>query len=394
MERKEVGKQNFKISNYEKMKNNMAGVFLQYNQEEMIQKFSLEHNENDIYIYFLERKYSISRCTGEVFWSEDDFQTKEKADYNEVMTIYDVLCNSKKNCHPANEWINIKSLSTVLGGSLKRDNDFFHNVGEYFDGKVKELSYACKALHGKKLEKGDLAYEIKMFPFLSIVLRFWESDEDFPAVMQILTDKNILDYMHYETLMFAMTHILERIKNEIEIFEVQEAIKESSFGEFGCLNLRHLKYYPEVRKICEENTCRNYGVSWACPPAIGTIEQCRERIEKYKKMILFSKKYTLEDSFDLEGMLDGMQDFKRRADMLRQKLPASFGDYLLLSNEGCGRCSKCTYPNEPCRFPDLLTHSLEGYGFMVQELAQEAGIHYNGGKNTVTYFGAIIFHAG
>ena len=38
----------------------------------------------------------------------------------------------------------------------------------------------------------------------------------FPASLQILTDKNILDYMHYETLMFAITHILNRLKEECE----------------------------------------------------------------------------------------------------------------------------------------------------------------------------------
>ena len=34
-----------RISNYEKMKNDMANVFLKYDQEEMIQKFSLESNQ-------------------------------------------------------------------------------------------------------------------------------------------------------------------------------------------------------------------------------------------------------------------------------------------------------------------------------------------------------------
>ena len=50
-----------------------------------------------------------------------------------------------------------------------------------------------------------------------MILRYWEADEDFPATMQIWTDKNILDYMHYETLMFAVTHIIERIKDEYEL---------------------------------------------------------------------------------------------------------------------------------------------------------------------------------
>jgi len=35
--------------------------------------------------------------------------------------------------------------------------------------------------------------------------------------------------------------------------------------------------------------------------------------------------------------------------------------------------------------------SLEGYGFIVSELAESAGIRYHNGANTVTYFGALCF---
>lgn len=77
------------------------------------------------------------------------------------------------------------------------------------------MAHACEALRGRKLDKGDAAYELDLFPFLPLILRFWESDEDFPASLQILTDKNVLDYMHYETLMFAITHILERLKGNM-----------------------------------------------------------------------------------------------------------------------------------------------------------------------------------
>ena len=48
-----------------------------------------------------------------------------------------------------------------------------------------------------------------------MILRFWESDDEFPASLQILVDKNILDFMHYETLMFAMSHVLRRLKEEM-----------------------------------------------------------------------------------------------------------------------------------------------------------------------------------
>lgn len=205
------------VSNYEKMKDSMADKFLRYNQEEIIQKFSLEHDEKYIYIQFVGRRYRINRVTGAISWSKDDFQTEGKAGYNEVMTIYDVLCYSKKNCCPANEWINVNSLSTVHGGTLKKENDFLQSLGKHLSWKTKALAQACEALHGKNLEKSDVTYEIDLFPFLSLVLRFWEADEDFPATIQIWADKNILDYMHYETLMFAITHIIERIKDEYEL---------------------------------------------------------------------------------------------------------------------------------------------------------------------------------
>lgn len=201
-----------RISNYEKMKNDMADVFLKYDQEEMIRKFSLESNQKYLFIHFAGKKYRIHRFTGAVSWSKDSFQTEEKAGYNEVMTIYDVLCYSKKNCCLANEWINIGSLSAVQGGTLAKGSNFFQNAGEYFDGKTEALARACENLQGRKLNKGDVAYELDLFPFLPLILRFWESDEDFPASLQILVDKNILDYMHYETLMFAITHMLNCLK--------------------------------------------------------------------------------------------------------------------------------------------------------------------------------------
>ena len=91
-------------------------------------------------------------------------------------------------------------------------SNFFQNAGEYFDGKTEALARACETLQGRKLNKGDVAYELDLFPFLPLILRFWESDEDFPASLQILVDKNILDYMHYETLMFAITHMLNCLK--------------------------------------------------------------------------------------------------------------------------------------------------------------------------------------
>ena len=203
------------INNYEKTKFSMARVFLQYDQSAMIHKYSLEHNSDWLYITFVNRIYRINRKTGSVQWSDNDFEMVHEADHNAVMTIYDVLCYSKNECHLSHEFVNISSLSSVRTGNLSQSSGFFQNTADFFNGKTTELRNACMALSGKELEKGDVAFELKLFPFLPIIIRFWEADDEFPASLQILADRNTLDYMHYETLMFALTHLFDRLKEEM-----------------------------------------------------------------------------------------------------------------------------------------------------------------------------------
>lgn len=153
------------ISNYEKAKISMARVFLQYDQAAMIHKYSLEYDSDWLYITFVNRIYRINRKTGNVQWSDHNFETVYESDYNEAMTIYDVLCYSKDGCHLANEFVNINSLSTIMTGNLSQNSGFFKNIADFFNGKTIELRNACVVLSGKELGKGDVAFELKLFPF-------------------------------------------------------------------------------------------------------------------------------------------------------------------------------------------------------------------------------------
>ncbi|MCF0133146.1 MAG: DUF2284 domain-containing protein [Blautia sp.] len=170
----------------------------------------------------------------------------------------------------------------------------------------------------------------------------------------------------------------------------QQAL-ECGFDQAGYLKVSDLRFEEDVRKICESNQCGHYNKTWACPPAVGTLEECRERCRKYESMLLFNKKYELEDSFDFEGMLDGMEKFKDTVKKFHKAFPESLNNYLILANEGCRKCEKCTWPDQPCRFGSELYHPIESYGFRVDLMAADAGLRYYNGPNTVTYFGAVMF---
>ena len=172
--------------------------------------------------------------------------------------------------------------------------------------------------------------------------------------------------------------------------------KASSAGIFECglIKTSQLNFRDDIRKICEENSCHSYGKSWACPPAVGTLEECKERLLRYENMLVFTGKYDMDGQFDFEGWGKSMKDFKKlvwKFDEELEDLKDSLPEYLLLWNEGCGVCKECSYPDAPCRFPEKMHHSLEGYGLWVSELARLAEVKYNNGPNTITYFGALLY---
>ena len=175
--------------------------------------------------------------------------------------------------------------------------------------------------------------------------------------------------------------------------KLQKILEQAGIFEYGLVDTETIQCTQDVRDMCEVNTCRQYGKNWACPPATGTVDECQQRLKQYEKMLLFSVKYDLEDSFDYEGMQAGAAEFKKVCREVDAAVRPYLEDYLILSNGACSLCKECTCPDAPCRFPKQAYGSLEGYGIFASELAKQAGLHYINCANTVTYFGAVVCRA-
>ena len=67
-------------------------------------------------------------------------------------------------------------------------------------------------------------------------------------------------------------------------------------------------------------------------------------------------------------------------------------DCLPMGAGGCNICRKCSYPDEPCRFPDKAFTSMEAYGLYVAAECKKAGLEYNYGPNTLTYSSCILYN--
>lgn len=178
---------------------------------------------------------------------------------------------------------------------------------------------------------------------------------------------------------------------QLELLLTPKERERIGLFQTGRLPTAQIPFSEEIRAICRGNLCQGYGATWACPPAVGSMSSCRAECLRFAEMLAFSACTPIEDSFDLEGMHDAMRAFKTVCDQLADAVRGLLPGFLLLSNEGCGRCAACTYPDAPCWFPDRLYPAIEGYGIDVGALAALAGVRYNNGPCTVTFLGGLLF---
>ena len=92
------------------------------------------------------------------------------------------------------------------------------------------------------------------------------------------------------------------------------------FSHVGKLDVSTIQLMPEVRKMCEANTCRMYGKNWCCPPGVGSLDECGERISRYKEGILVQTVGELEDALDGEAMMETEAAHREHFEALRDEL--------------------------------------------------------------------------
>ena len=200
-------------------------LFLKYDQQAIIDRFSLNADERYLYLTFVARPYRIERATGAMEYWKDERASAERvatesaagvwlpAGHEDGMTIYDILCDSKPDARVSgrfqNAW-NQRNVSSAPNGSL------FQSSADFFSGKCDSLSAACERLGGERVSTGDVGFDIPVFNEIKMRMLFWDADDEFPASMNLQWDEHILDFMRYETTFYAAGFILNRLREEAE----------------------------------------------------------------------------------------------------------------------------------------------------------------------------------
>lgn len=174
--------------------------------------------------------------------------------------------------------------------------------------------------------------------------------------------------------------------------QLMQIAREAGFETVAELDVSTLKALPEVREMCAVNTCGMYGARWSCPPGCGEIDECEAKMKKYSKGILVQTVGDIEDSLDFEGIMEVKENHDARYKECLGKLKEVMDDILPLADGGCTNCAKCTYPDEPCRFPEKMLSSMEAFGLYVADVCKKNGVDYNYGPGKMCYSGCFLYN--
>ena len=195
-----------KQNNYEIMKHKMQREFASRDLDAVRKEWELESDDAALTLTLLGRQYRIDRRSGAVLW---DFNgTSREANYDVSMTLFDILTRPRQQA--SGEMMPISALSTVHTATVPTGG-FFDRTAKRFEHRCAALSAACERLGGIPYGRGDVSYLLPVFRDLCVAVRFWDSDEEFGPELSFLCDGNILRFMHFETMMFLLCHLSERL---------------------------------------------------------------------------------------------------------------------------------------------------------------------------------------
>lgn len=173
--------------------------------------------------------------------------------------------------------------------------------------------------------------------------------------------------------------------------KVEAALAELPLYIYAWVDPQGLEFSDRVRWICQ-NECTMYGKSWACPPGVGTVEECRQKCLSYNKALLISSLTEVEDISDLQATLATRRDHEALTDQVGQLLRENGVEPYILSTEACAVCGRCAIlDGQPCRHPEKMHPCVESQGINIIPTLEANGLEFQYGQNVVTWVSLLLF---
>ena len=152
-----------------------------------------------------------------------------------------------------------------------------------------------------------------------------------------------------------------------------------------------LDFSDRIRWICEHE-CPMYGKSWACPPGVGSVADCREKCLSFENCLMISTITEVEDISDINETLATRPEHEKITNQVRDLMRQQGVNPYILSTEACAVCERCAILDGlPCRLPGKMHPCVESHGINVIPVLEGCGIEFQYGSNIVTWVSLLFY---
>ena len=167
--------------------------------------------------------------------------------------------------------------------------------------------------------------------------------------------------------------------------KLEQQLAEFPLYAYFYIKPEELEFSSRIRWICE-NECPRYGKTWACPPGVGTVEECTQKCMGYQQCLVLGTITETDDISNMEETLATRPAHEKITNQVRDLMREQGVEPYILSTEACDACDRCAIlDGMPCRLPGRMHPCLESHGINVIPMLENHGLEFQYGGDVITW---------
>ena len=178
----------------------------------------------------------------------------------------------------------------------------------------------------------------------------------------------------------------------MDITLLEQQLAELPLYVYTFIDPEDLEFSERIRYICKTE-CPMYDKTWACPPAVGAVDECKAKCLSYKKCLMVGTITETEDIANIQKTLATRPEHEAITNQIRGFFREQGVEPYILSTEACAICERCAWLDGlPCRMPGRMHPCLESHGINLIPTLEENGLEFQYGGNMITWYSLLFFN--
>ena len=173
---------------------------------------------------------------------------------------------------------------------------------------------------------------------------------------------------------------------------LEQQLSELPLYTFFYIDPAQLEFSDRIRYICQAE-CPRYGKSWACPPGVGSVTECKAKCLGYQECLVVGTITECLDIADIDETLATRPEHEKLTDQVADMLRDMGVEPYILSTDSCAICENCTFTDgKSCRHLDRMHPCIESHGINIIPTLEENGLEFQYGGNIITWYSMLFYN--